>query len=85
MTVLRTKTFKQQYRKLPESIQKKVDRQLGYLVADLRHPSLVAKRVKGTDDIWEGRVDIHHRFTFQLHDELIVLRKVGPHDMLRQP
>ena len=61
-----------------------MDRQLRYLVQDLRHPGLRAKKVSGLDDVWEGRVDIHYRFTFQINEGMIYLRSVGLHDILRK-
>ena len=80
-----SKPFLRQYTKLPTSIRKKVDRQLKYLTQDLRHPSLVAKKMEGRRDIWEARVDYHHRLTFTVISQLIILRRVGTHDILRNP
>jgi hypothetical protein len=31
-----------------------------HLAADIRHPSLYAKRIRGREGIWEARVDVHH-------------------------
>ena len=81
----RTDRFRKCYKRLPTNIQKKVNRQLYHLAADIRHPSLSAKKIQGRDDIWEARVDIHHRMTFQVNDEVITLRAVGPHDLLKKP
>lgn len=85
MTVRRTDIFLRQYRFLPLYIQKKADRQIVRLLADLRHPGLYAKKMMGQDDIWEARIDYHHRFTFQIVDDLVVLRRIGSHDILRTP
>ncbi len=73
-------TFKRHYRKLPSSIQKKVDKTLTLLVKDIRYPSLHVKKIKGRDDIWEARIDLHYRLTFEIQDETIFLRVVGNHD-----
>jgi mRNA interferase RelE/StbE len=81
----RTDRFRKCYKKLPTTIRKKTRRQLRHLAEDIRHPSLYAKKIQGRADIWEARVDIHHRMTFQINDECIILRAVGPHDILKKP
>jgi mRNA-degrading endonuclease RelE of RelBE toxin-antitoxin system len=73
------------YFKLPAEVRKKVDRRITYLAYNLRHPGVKAKKMSSVGDIWEGRVNGGYRFTFQIHDDTIVLRKVGPHDILRNP
>ncbi len=75
-----SKKFTKQYSKLPLSIRNKFDRQIKYLLQDLRHPSIHAKKKQGAEDIWEGRVDRFYRFTFIISGEVITLRAVGPHD-----
>lgn len=85
MTIRRPEPFLRQYEKLPVPIRKKVDRQLQQLAQDFRHPSLRAKKVSGYEDTWEGRVDIHYRFTFKTVENMIVLRRVGLHDILKHP
>lgn len=79
------KRFLRQYAKLPPAIQKKVDRRLKLLAEDIRHPGVKAKKMTGFDDIWEGRVDEHYRFTFKIVDDTIVLRAVGTHEIYRKP
>jgi mRNA-degrading endonuclease RelE of RelBE toxin-antitoxin system len=55
-----------QYQALSKALQKKADKQFDYLVADLRHPSLDIKKYKGTDDLWQGRIDKGYRFYFYI-------------------
>ncbi len=55
-----------QYQALPKALQKKVDKQFDYLVTDIRHPSLDIKKYKGTDDLWQGRIDKGYRFYFYI-------------------
>ncbi|OGM29844.1 hypothetical protein A2630_04150 [Candidatus Woesebacteria bacterium RIFCSPHIGHO2_01_FULL_44_10] len=64
MRLFYTNRFEKLYKKLPEPIKTKLNRQLGFLAQDLRHPGLRAKKVSGAADVWEGRVDIHYRFTY---------------------
>lgn len=85
MKVRSTKIFIRNYKKLPDKIRTKLDRQISLLRTDFRHPSLHTKKVKGMKGIWEARVDIHYRFTFRVTDDVIRLRKVGPHDILQNP
>jgi len=61
--------FKKSYKNLPSDIQKKVDKQLILLVNNFNHPSLYTKKIKGRQGIWEGRVDIHYRFTFEIVED----------------
>lgn len=84
MRLTRSDSFKKEYRRLPTDIQKKVDRQLGFLSHDFRYPSLHTKKVKGVDGVWEARVDLHNRITFQVTAGEIQLRHVGPHDILKK-
>lgn len=85
MTLRLSKPFLKQYAKLPLSIRRKVDRQVRALTTSFRHPSLHTKRIKGSQAIWEARVDYQHRFTFVIDKDRIILRTVGPHDILKQP
>jgi mRNA-degrading endonuclease RelE of RelBE toxin-antitoxin system len=80
-----TNRFKKLYKKLPTSVQTKLKRQLSLLVENEQHPSLNTKKMQGRDSIWEARVDRKNRFTFSLHDSRIILRAVGPHDILKEP
>ena len=78
--------FKKSYRKLPKDIQKKVDRQIVILSKDLSHPSLHTKKIRGSGGIWEARIDIYYRTTFEILDDTIFLRVVGNHDeVLKNP
>ena len=80
MPVRRSKRFNRAFLKLPPQLQGKVLRALRLLDEDFRHPGLRAKRVRGTDDVYEARVDYKHRMTYQRRGEWLVMRNVGPHD-----
>jgi mRNA-degrading endonuclease RelE of RelBE toxin-antitoxin system len=80
------KRFKRCYEELPENIQKKVDKQLYLLAQNIHHPSLQTKKIKGAHGIWEGRVDLFYRITFEIIEDTIFLRAVGNHDaVLKKP
>ena len=85
MKLVFTKSFKGDYQDLPDEVRDRVDKQLKFLLEDLRYPSLGAKKMKGREDIWEARVSEAYRFTFQIEDEYYLLRRVGTHDILENP
>lgn len=78
-------TFRKDYKKLPPEIREKVDKQLGFLLDKPDHPSLNLHQIRGTRGIWEGYVDYHYRFTFEVDGEYYVLRKAGTHDIIKNP
>ena len=78
-------TFKKDYGKLPPGIREKVDKQLTFLLSNPDHPSLNLHPLRGTKGIWEGYIDYHYRFTFEVNGEFYVLRKVGAHDVIENP
>lgn len=85
MRLARSEPFVKEYLNLQLPIRKKLDRQLTYLAENLRHPGLYAKKVSGAADIWEARIDYHFRFTFQILENVILLRRAGTHDILKNP
>ncbi len=85
MTIRFLRTFVKDYHKLPDRIQQKVDRRLKHLAQDLRHPGVKARKMVGVGDIWEGRVDGRHRFTFQIEGGKLIMRRVGDHTIYKKP
>ena len=78
-----TERFAQEYEGLPQHVQRRVDKTLGLLLADPRHPSLQIKKIKGHENRWEGRVTLHYRVIFMIESDAYVLRRVGTHDLLK--
>ncbi len=68
-----------QYEALPISLQKKTDKQFTYLVQDFRHPSLNAKRYKGSADVWQGRIDKGWRFYFHIIEPHYIIVSIISH------
>jgi len=85
MRLLFTKNFVRNYRKLPHEIQKAVDKQLELLLTNAQHASLAVKKMNDPRNIWEARVTLGYRLTFQIEGDIYVLRKVGSHDILKKP
>ena len=73
------KKAERSYKRLPPNIQKKTDKQFLYLLSNHRHPSLRARKMRG-QGYFEGRIDIHYRFTFQIEGHTIYVLTIGPHD-----
>ena len=85
MQLLRAERFRKDFKRLPRQIQEKVPTVLERFVANPRHPSLHAKKMEGVRDVWELRVTDNYRITFQFVQEGVLLRRIGTHDILRQP
>lgn len=85
MKPLFTKPFVRDYQSLPVQIQKRFDKQLVFLLETPRHPSLEARLVDRRRRIWKAKVDGGYRFTFQIEGEIIILRRMGSHDVMERP
>lgn len=83
MRLQSTERFVKDYEGLPQRLRRQVDKALGLLLEDPRHPSLQVKKVKGSKDRWEGRVTLHYRFIFTIQGDTYLLLRVGTHDLLR--
>ena len=84
--VLFSNDFVRDYQGLPESIQKKADEAIQRVLENPRHPSLQMKKMQPKQrGIWEARVTQGYRLTFRVDGELITMRRVGTHDLLRTP
>ncbi|MFC1857813.1 type II toxin-antitoxin system YafQ family toxin [Thermodesulfobacteriota bacterium] len=83
MKIRRTNSFKKDYRGLPAEIRDRVDKQLLYLLENPGHPSLRLKKLKGTDKFATG-ITKDCRVTFRHVDQILELRRVGTHDVLRK-
>lgn len=86
MRVARTARFKKAWEMLNEREKTLARKALANLAADIRYPALGAKKMQGTNYIWEARASRSLRITFQIQNDTIVLRNIGHHDeVLRQP
>jgi len=79
MTASFTLRFRRQYQKLSEDRQAKFNKQLAFLISNLRRPSLRAKKYDEANDVWQARVDDGYRFYFQIDRETYVLLSIIPH------
>jgi plasmid maintenance system killer protein len=71
---------------LPATTQRKALKAFALFAENPRHPSLQIKKIKGTENIWEGRINRQYRFTFHYEtlansaDVICVFRNVDNHD-----
>ena len=68
-----------QYEALPKNLQKKADKQFTFLLMDLRHPSLHAKKYQGQNEVWQGRIDATWRFYFHIIEPNYVVISIISH------
>lgn len=80
MQLVLTARFQRAYAALSPQDQNKVQKALRLMTADLRHPGLGVRRIRGTKGIWEARASRALRITFETEGESIILRNVGRHD-----
>jgi len=71
--------FDKKYAALPEAIRKKIKKQTRFLIENLRHPSLRAKKYDETKGIWQARVDRHYRFYFMIEGDTYILTNITKH------
>ena len=79
-----TERFANEYERLPQHLQRRVDKVLGLLLENPRHPSLQIKRIRGQENRWEGRVTLHYRFIFSLEGDAYLLLRVGTHNLIQK-
>ena len=80
-----TRSFERLFKRLPKRVRDETLQKLELYLKDPAHPSLRAKRIRGTAAIWEMSVTMNYRLTFEVDDERVVLRRIGTHDILRSP
>lgn len=85
MHIEATDTFIRLYKKLPADIKRRVKRNLELFSINPAHPSLGHKKMAGQTDIYEIRVSDNYRLTYQKIGSIAYLRKIGTHNLLRNP
>jgi mRNA-degrading endonuclease RelE of RelBE toxin-antitoxin system len=66
-------------KKAPHKIRRAFDKQLIFLVGDLHHPSLHAKKYDESRGLWQARVTLDWRFYFTIRDDTYWIEDVIPH------
>lgn len=68
-----------QYRSLSTAVKSKADKQFEYLIEDIRHPSIQAKKYQGIDGVWQGRIDKNWRFYFHIVEPDYIIISIITH------
>lgn len=74
-----TNTADRDYADLPRAVRKAFAKQLRFLLANLRHPSLQAKKYNDPHDIWQARVTRGWRFYFKIEGDEYIILSIIPH------
>ena len=79
MTLAYTKSALESLSNLPKPVRKALYKQAGFLVRDLQHPSLRAKKYDEASGRWQARVNRNWRFYFRIIGDRYVIEDVVPH------
>jgi mRNA-degrading endonuclease RelE of RelBE toxin-antitoxin system len=71
--------FLRSWDKVPLQVQRRFEKQAAFLLENLRHPSLRAKKYDEVHDIWQARVDRAWCFYFQIRGDTYYLLNITPH------
>jgi mRNA-degrading endonuclease RelE of RelBE toxin-antitoxin system len=88
MKYRRTENFRKAVKELPKPIQAKIQKAFSLFIENPQHPSLGVKKIKGVENIWEGRIDDFYRFTFEYQKDadtgepICLFRNIGRHDII---
>lgn len=79
MRVVFSNPFLRHLKKFPESLRRKFEKQLTFLLRDLLYPSLRAKKYDEGRDIWQARVNGSYRFYFQIKNDTYIILNILKH------
>lgn len=71
--------FLRAYQDAPAEIKKSLEKQVRLLMADLRHPSLHAKKYNEATSMWQARVNRGWRFYFTIEGDTYLLHDITHH------
>lgn len=82
--------FERAFKKLPKEVKLLFGDKIAQFEDDWQHPSFRAKRIQGTDNIWEASLNMSIRFTFEWisddkSEQVCLLRNIGDHDHCLRP
>lgn len=58
------------YQNAPERVRQAADKQFSFLLKNLKHPSLRAKKYDENEDVWQSRLTKDWRFYFQIRKDI---------------
>jgi mRNA-degrading endonuclease RelE of RelBE toxin-antitoxin system len=65
--------------RLPPPVRKTFYKQAAFLLENLRHPSLHAKKYSEAEDKWQARVNKDWRFYFRIVGDTYIVTGITPH------
>ena len=74
-----SKSFFDKIESTPYKIQEKFWEKLEFLLKDIRHPSLHAKKYDEVRGIWQARVDRNYRFYFLIERDAYIILDIRAH------
>lgn len=77
MQIRTTRRFDRSYAKAPPAIKRAFLKQVAFLLEDIRHPSLRAK--KYDEEHWQARVTRDWRFYFRIEGDTYILLDIMAH------
>jgi mRNA-degrading endonuclease RelE of RelBE toxin-antitoxin system len=75
----RTSRFDRDLAGAPPAVQRAFAKQLAFLLNNLRHPSLQAKKYDEARGIWQARVTLAWRFYFTIEADTYTLLTIREH------
>lgn len=79
MRVRFAEPFLRRFKKLPKEIKRKFEKQLAFLLNNIQHPSLRAKKYDETQNIWQARVSSVYRFYFKIQGDTYIVLTITKH------
>lgn len=79
MHLFYTERFKRSFESAPLSIQDAFHRRIAFLLQNLHHPSLHAKKYDESRGIWQARVNKNWRFYFTIESDAYFLIDIMAH------
>ena len=79
MKIFYSPHFNRNFNNFSLEIRQKFEKQIDYLLNDIRHPSLRAKKYDETRGIWQARVDKGVRFYFLINNNTYILLDIEKH------
>ncbi len=79
MRVRYSQRFLRQYASAPAEVRKAFEKQIGFLLENLNHPSLRAKKYDESLGLWQARVNRNLRFYFTIEGDEYHLHDLKVH------
>ncbi len=67
------------YRAFGAAVQQRIDKQFAFLIRNIRHPSLRAKKYDEAKNVWQARATGEYRFYFQIRGNIIYILTIIKH------